>query len=66
MTPFPEKERYTYEDLLEIIRLLRAPEGCPWDRAQTHLLDLLGPPQGRQGLGHRLHPWASVRSWGMC
>ena len=36
MTPFPEKERYTYEDLLEIIRLLRAPEGCPWDRAQTH------------------------------
>lgn len=23
-------------DLMEIVRLLRSPEGCPWDRAQTH------------------------------
>ncbi len=23
-------------DLLELVRLLRSPEGCPWDRAQTH------------------------------
>lgn len=36
MIPFPEKEAYTYEDLLEIIRLLRSPEGCPWDKVQTH------------------------------
>ena len=36
MIPFPQKETYTYEDLLEIIRLLRSPEGCPWDRVQTH------------------------------
>ena len=36
MISFPEKEAYTYEDLLEIIRLLRSPEGCPWDRVQTH------------------------------
>ncbi len=28
--------KYSYEQLLEIIRLLRAPNGCPWDRAQTH------------------------------
>ena len=33
---FTPKERYTIEDLLEIMRLLRSPEGCPWDREQTH------------------------------
>lgn len=32
-----KKKRYTYEDLLEIMALLRQPEGgCPWDVAQTH------------------------------
>ena len=30
------KEKYTIDDLLEIVRLLRAPDGCPWDRVQTH------------------------------
>lgn len=30
------KERYTLEDLAQIIRTLRAEGGCPWDRAQTH------------------------------
>lgn len=30
------KDKYTIEDLLEIVRILRAPGGCPWDRAQTH------------------------------
>ena len=30
------KEKYTYEDFLEIIKALRAPDGCPWDREQTH------------------------------
>ena len=33
---FTPKERYTIEDLLEIMCLLRSPEGCPWDREQTH------------------------------
>ncbi|MBQ9414257.1 MAG: nucleoside triphosphate pyrophosphohydrolase [Clostridia bacterium] len=33
---YPEKERYTTSDLREIMRLLRSPEGCPWDREQTH------------------------------
>ena len=33
---FTRKPQYTYEDLLEIIRLLRSPEGCPWDKVQTH------------------------------
>ena len=29
-------ENYSMEDLLKIMQLLRAPGGCPWDRAQTH------------------------------
>ena len=34
--PFEPKERYYTEDLLEIVHLLRQPDGCPWDREQTH------------------------------
>lgn len=30
------KERYTVADLIEIMALLRAEDGCPWDREQTH------------------------------
>lgn len=29
-------KKYTYEDLLGIIRTLRGENGCPWDRVQTH------------------------------
>lgn len=29
------KENPSAEDLLEILRILRSPEGCPWDREQT-------------------------------
>ena len=29
-------KKYTYEDLLEIIKTLRGENGCPWDRVQTH------------------------------
>lgn len=29
-------ERYDYEHLIEIIRFLCSPQGCPWDRVQTH------------------------------
>ena len=36
MVDFIHKERYGYEDLLEIMCLLRAPGGCPWDAEQTH------------------------------
>ena len=36
MVNFTRKPRYDFRDLLEIIRLLRSPEGCPWDRVQTH------------------------------
>ena len=30
------KEHYSFSDLLEVMRLLRAEGGCPWDREQTH------------------------------
>lgn len=30
-----DKEKYSYEDLLEIIHRLLDPDGCPWDKAQT-------------------------------
>ena len=30
------KEKYNFEDLKEIMRILRSNEGCPWDREQTH------------------------------
>lgn len=33
---FVYKEKYTLEDLLRIMELLRSEEGCPWDREQTH------------------------------
>ena len=36
MINFVRKPQYGYEDLLEIIRLLRSEDGCPWDKAQTH------------------------------
>ena len=29
-------EKYNFDDLVEIVSLLRAPGGCPWDREQTH------------------------------
>lgn len=28
--------KYTFDDLVKIIEILRAPGGCPWDREQTH------------------------------
>lgn len=30
------KEEYTFEDLIRIVWQLRAPDGCPWDKEQTH------------------------------
>ena len=31
-----QKERYTFEDLVAIMRILRSENGCPWDREQDH------------------------------
>lgn len=36
MVDFQYKDRYDLRDLEEIVHLLRAPGGCPWDREQTH------------------------------
>ena len=36
MVNFQCMDHYSMEDLLRIMELLRAPEGCPWDREQTH------------------------------
>ncbi len=36
MLDFESKERYGVADLVEIMELLRSPEGCPWDREQDH------------------------------
>lgn len=35
-TDFTFKQKYTVEDLVAIMRLLRSENGCPWDKVQTH------------------------------
>ena len=36
MVNFQYKERYTIKDFRRIMEILRAPDGCPWDKVQTH------------------------------
>ena len=36
MVDFNLKSCYNVQDLIDIMRLLRAPGGCPWDAEQTH------------------------------
>lgn len=31
-----KKDKYNFEELVDIVEKLRAPGGCPWDREQTH------------------------------
>ncbi len=31
-----QKEHFTYDDILAVVEVLRSPQGCPWDREQTH------------------------------
>lgn len=33
---FLKKDRYDFADLQQMLRILRAPGGCPWDRVQTN------------------------------
>ena len=33
---FKFKDKYQFNDLVEIVRILREPGGCPWDMEQTH------------------------------
>ena len=42
--PLLTRSRYNMDDLMQVVARLRAPDGCPWDREQTHesiLQDLL-------------------------
>lgn len=36
MIDFTRKPNYGFEDLRALVQALRAPDGCPWDRVQTH------------------------------
>ena len=31
-----QNKSFTFDDLVEILKYLRSPNGCPWDRVQTH------------------------------
>lgn len=33
---FEFKDKYDTNDLIKIVRILRSPDGCPWDKVQTH------------------------------
>lgn len=33
---FEQKSKYDFYDLVEIMKVLRSPDGCPWDKVQTH------------------------------
>ena len=33
---FPLKDKYGFDDLVKVMRVLRGPGGCPWDAQQTH------------------------------
>ena len=34
--PLTARDRFVFADLLSVMERLRAPDGCPWDRVQTH------------------------------
>lgn len=36
MVDFLYKDHYDVNDLKKLVKVLRSPEGCPWDREQTH------------------------------
>ena len=33
---FQFKEQYNIDDLIDIVEILRSPDGCPWDKEQDH------------------------------
>ena len=34
--PLEQKKRFTFSDLVSVMKRLRSPDGCPWDKEQTH------------------------------
>lgn len=35
-SPLKDRRRFCFMDLVRIMEILRSPDGCPWDREQTH------------------------------
>lgn len=35
-TDFEQRTRHGFDDVMRVVKRLRAPGGCPWDREQTH------------------------------
>lgn len=33
---FKLKDKYTFAELCDLVHFLRSPDGCPWDKVQTH------------------------------
>ena len=36
-TAYEARTRHGFDDVMRLVRRLRAPNGCPWDREQTHV-----------------------------
>ena len=36
ITALLAKDRYTFDDLVDVVVVLRSEQGCPWDREQDH------------------------------
>ena len=62
---------YTFEDLKQIMKTLRAEDGCPWDRAQDHdtlkkhLVEECAEVLEAIDSGMLMTRKISARSWGM-
>lgn len=60
--PQHAKQRYDMQDLVRIMRQLRAPDGCPWDREQTHqsLARYLVEEAGEAAFAIATEDWGAV------
>jgi tetrapyrrole methylase family protein/MazG family protein len=34
--PLIKRKKHSYDDLVQIMQILRSPSGCPWDKEQSH------------------------------
>ena len=64
-----EKEPHDMQELLEIVEVLRSPDGCSWDREQTHeslkkcFMD--ETEEVMQAIDHRMMK-TCAKNWEMC
>ena len=61
MIDFEKKSSYGVEDLREIVRILRAPGGCPWDREQDHHSIRRNLLEEVSGSGEVLQNWEELK-----